>query len=401
MTSHSKIALVIILSAMSGCLLWYSICTYKISGEKKPVGFGGLSAHFFPQAEVLNGNSKYFALDPTKAAEDYRKAILAEPSLIDAWIGLVRVQIASGNRRQASKTLGIIAPTLDSISTWKWKELVFAYELRNGPYFEKCFNYILSWLPDRMDDACWLASRFWGGWDGVAPHVFPRNYTVFLGELINWRQPDAAISLFKIMEEGPVAWKGTEKLRLCDFLISNNRLKEAKAVWRLREKGHFSLIYNGGFEKAPLNTAFGWRFVSNPDFIVERTDTDPHSGKWCLHVHFKGTRNIGCDLAYQLVPVSPGASYTLHFAQKSKNLTTDRGVFLQVTAYNKGGLDATGKELLGSSPWREEKIEFTVPAGCEAIVVHVRRDESLKFDSRISGDYWLDSVRMEATGNGR
>lgn len=392
MTLRSRIALAIFLTVLSGCLLWYSICTYKISG-KNPAGLGDLSAGFFPEAQVLNGHSRYLALDAAGAAESYKKAILAEPSLIDAWIGLTRVQIANENKQEARKTLDIISPAIDSISTWKWQELLFAYDLHDELYFEQCFNFILSYLPNHVKEASWLGSRFWGGWEEVVPHVFSCNHPVFLIELMDSIQPDAALALFETMEKEGTHWEGKDLLRFCDFLISNDRLREAKSVWDLWRKNGISLIDDGGFAAEPLNMAFGWRFQTGPDFIVERTTGLACSGNSCLHVHFKGTGNINSELVYQIVPVSPGAAYTLRFLRKSSNLTTDRGVFLTVSGY-KNEFKTTGEQVPGDSPWTEDKIEFSVPAGCEAIVLRVRRDESLKMDNKISGDYWLGSVEL-------
>ncbi len=346
----------------------------------------------------MTGRSRYLALDPSGAAECYRKAIFDEPSLIDAWIGLVRVQLANGNRQEARRTLDIIAPAIDSISTWKWQELLIAYELHDELYFEKCFNFILSYLPDRIKEADWLGLQFWGGWEEIVPHVLSCNRAVFLSELIDLKQPDAALALFEIMEKEGTHWEEKDQLRFCDFLISNDRLKEAKSIWHLWRKDDSSIIHDGGFETEPLNRAFGWRFQTGPDFTLERTAGGAYSGNSCLHVHFKGTGNINSELVSQIVPVSPGSAYTLSFVRKGGNLTTDRGVSLTVSGY-KNEFKTSSEQVLGDCPWKEEKIDFTVPAGCEAIVLRVRRDESLRFDSKISGDYWLDSVELQAAGS--
>jgi hypothetical protein len=393
LASRSRIALAVFLTALSGCLLWYSICTYRVSGNN-PTGPGEFSVGFFPEAQVLYGHSRYLALDLAGAAQSYKKAISAQPSLIDAWIGLARVQIANENRQQARKTLDIIAPAIDSISTWKWQELLFAYDLRDELYFEKCFNFILSYLPHHIREAGWLSSRYWGGWEEVVPHVFSCNYPAFLTELIDWQQPDAALALFKMMEKEGTHWEEKDQLQFCDFLISNGRIEGARSVWHLWRKNDTSLIHDGGFETEPLNRAFGWRFQIDPDFIVERTTWGAYSGNSCLHVHFKGTRNINSDLVRQIVPVSPGTAYTLRFVRKSSNLTTDRGVFLTVSGF-KNEFKTASEQVLGDLPWKEDEIEFSVPAGCEAIVLKVRRDESLKMDNKISGDYWLDSVELK------
>ena len=392
MDLRSRTAIAIFSAVLSGCLLWYSICTYKISANNQ-IGLGDFAIGFFPEAQVLSGHSRYLALDSPGAAKYYKKAILAEPSLVDAWIGLARVRIAAANTQEARKTLDLIVPAIDSISTWKWQEMLFAYDLHDEPYFEKCYNFILSHLPGHIKEASWLSSRFWGEWEKVIPHVFFCNYPVFLSELIDLKQPDAALALFKIMEKEGSRLEEMDQLRFCDFLISNDRLKEAKGIGHLWRKNDTSLIHDGGFESEPLNRAFGWRFQTDPDFIVERTAEAPYSGNWCLHVHFKGTKNINSQLACQIVPVTPGAAYTLRFAQKSRNLTTDRGVSLAIGGY-KNEFQIPSEQALGDSPWEEDKIEFSVPAGCEAVVLRLQRSESLKMDNKISGDYWLDSVEL-------
>ncbi len=389
---RSRIVFAIFLTALSGCLLCYSICSYKIS-QTNPTGFGDFAAGFFPEAQVLNGHARYLALDPAGAAEYYKKAILAEPTLIDAWIGLVRVRIANENRQEAREILDIITPAIDSVSTWKWQELLFAYDLHDETNFTKCFNFILSYLPPHIEGASWLSSRFWGGYEEVVPHVFSCNHPAFLTSLIDSKQPDAALALFKIMEKEGSRLEVKQQLRFCDFLISNDRLKEAKSVWHLWRENDVPLIHDGGFESEPLNMAFGWRYQSDSDFIAKRTTRQAYSGDSCLHVHFKGTRNISSVLGWQIVPVIPGTAYTLRFVHKSSDLTTDRGVFVTVSGY-KDEFTTTSKQVLGDSPWQEDKIEFSVPALCEAVVLRVRRDESLKMDNKISGDYWLDSVEL-------
>jgi hypothetical protein len=411
----SRKTFAIALFVVSVLLLWYSICTYRLSGQN-PTRLGDTAAVLFPEAQVLNGHFKYLTLDHAGAAEFYKKAIFAEPSLIDAWIGLIRVKIEDGQRDEARKILNIVGPALTSISTWKWQELLFAYDLHDESYFEQCYNFILSHLPHRKAEASWLAFRFWGGWQGVVPHVFYCNHPVFLSVLIDrgglWmpaesplssaaaeEQVDAAVALFKVMENGGPHREENDLLQFCDFLISNDRLKEAKRAWRLWRNDESTLVYDGRFEKAPLNRAFGWRFRDDPDVLTERASGPPCLRSSCLHIHFKGSGNLNCDLAWQIVPVEPGVSYCLSFARKSSSLSTDRGVFLAVNGYRDEKLNIASQPVLGDSTWKEDKIEFAVPAGCEAIVLRVGRNESLKMDNKISGDYWLESVELISTSN--
>lgn len=386
--------------AVTACLLipacflfWYSVCTFRLSGEN-PAGLPGGSARFFPEALVLTGNGKYLALDPAGAAECYRRAIAAEPSIVDAWIGLARTEIANGKEDEARRVLGIISPAIASIGTWKCREMLLALYLKDRPYFETCFNFILTFLPHHTDEACWISASFFGGWDKTVSHVLPANRPAFLREII-WREkPDAVVILLETIEkEGPPLGRD-DQLQLCDFLISNGRLKEAKRVWTAWRKGGTSLIDDGKFEAEPLNKAFGWRAAQSEGATVERASRPPCPDTPCLHIHFSGLENPGRDLVSQVVPVRPGAKYRLEFRRRGSGLTTDRGVFVAVGEPKGEKYLAASEPVTGDVPWEKEELEFGAPEGCEAVTLHVRRDESLRMDNRISGDYWLREVEM-------
>jgi hypothetical protein len=196
------------------------------------------------------------------------------------------------------------------------------------------------------------------------------------------------------------------EVRFCQFLIDTGRLSAAKAVWseyRARQKaagGNTGLLAggflcDGGFEERPLGSAFGWRFARNEDVVVERRVESPFSGTYSLRLQFTGSKNVAFSHVSQIVPVEPGRSYRLRFARKSRNLTTDQGVYLAVNGFKCEGPAVKTQPVSGTGPWEEEWLELAVPKACEAIMVQVRRNASLMFDSKISGDYWLDGIEME------
>ena len=73
--------------------------------------------------------------------------------------------------------------------------------------------------------------------------------------------------------------------------------------------------------------------------LVERSTENPVEGSYGLHLRFMGTKNLEFNPVYQVIPVEPGKVYRLRFARKSKGLTTDRGVYLQVSGYRCEGLE--------------------------------------------------------------
>jgi hypothetical protein len=45
------------------------------------------------------------------------------------------------------------------------------------------------------------------------------------------------------------------------------------------------------------------------------------------------------------------------------------------------------------------EVEFTAPGNCKAIKIGVGRERSEKFDNKIGGDVWIDSITMTTIEN--
>ncbi len=354
------------------------------------------SALDHPEAWLQEGNRKYYVdLSADAASRLYRKAILANPLLIRAWLALAESEMVAGREKEGRQVLDTLSPFLDRVSTWKWQELLLAYEIRDEAYFKRCFNFVLHRLPHRVHEACYLAGNLWNGWEGTLAHVSAENREVFLKELIRAKEVEAALSLWPELVAQPGGPSQDLQLRFGEFLLSQKRLREAKDVWKGYLGGKECGIHDGGFEEQPLGQAFGWRVMRQNDVAVERSLEAPHEGSYSMHLRFNGARNVSFNSVYQIIPVEAGRGYNLSFARRSRNLTTDQGVAVEVSGYGCKGLNQRSAPVLGTSPWRKEELLFSTPAGCDAAVIRITRKESLKLDSKISGDYWLDSVSLE------
>ena len=169
---------------------------------------------------------------------------------------------------------------------------------------------------------------------------------------------------------------------------------DAKDVWAAWRDDGKQTIYDGGFELKPTNSGFGWFLERNSDVLIERSTENCFDGRYCLHLRFLGMKNVDFMHVSQLIPVKPGKVYRLGFAHRSQGLTTDQGVFLDVGGHNCAGLRVQSKPVLGTTLWTREEMTVPVSDGCEAVRLLVRRKESLMFDSKISGDYWLDGLEL-------
>ena len=386
----------LLLVFFSGTFWWYGVSTNRLAARDLVF----LKDHFqlvqpFPDAWLLKGNVAYYVeLDPPGAAADYRRAIAIQPLEIDAWLNLAKVELAEGREKEARRILATLTPFISHVSTWKWQELLLARDLQEETFFAAALNYILSRLPLRLAEACFLAKRFWGDSRAVVPHVAEANREIFLAELMKAKDYDAALVLWKSMEEGRFPPDRALRLRFCEVLLTGGRLTEAKEIWAGWRDDSKQTIYDGGFESKPTDQGFGWHMWRNPEVVIERSTETPFEGSYALHLRFMGTKNVNFFDVYQRIPVDPGAVYELRFARRTQGLTTDQGVSVEVFGYECKGLKVTSKPVLKKSPWLKEELLVPVPAGCEVIVLRVRRQESLMFDSKISGDYWLDAVEL-------
>jgi len=102
-------------------------------------------------------------------------------------------------------------------------------------------------------------------------------------------------------------------------------------------------------------------------------------------------------LAEQIVPVESGKEYKVIGYIKTENVTTKNGVFLDVTGYRCDAFIKRTDSVTGTNLWKDMEVEFTVPGNCKVIKIGIGREKSEKFDSKISGDVWIDSISMIPT----
>lgn len=385
----------IVLAAMGAALIWYAILTYRIAAKDFEFIQAHNSSKLFPVALYYRGNHAYFGLlEPALAADDFRLAVACNPVYIPAWLALARVELAEGNRASANRLLDALEPMIHPVSTWKWQELLLAYELRDSERFKTHLNFILNRLPYRIPEAYYLAQKYYGDAASVVPYIAAENQMVYLNELMRTKETDAVLGLWQKMQRDSHSIDEDTQLRVCQFLLANKNLAAAKDIWLSRLGEAAAGVHDGGFEQEPLNRAFGWVFQRNPQVSIERTAVTAYEGNKSLHLHFRGTDNVSFQHVSQIVPVAPGREYSLRFARKNSNLTTDQGVFLEVAGYQCKGLYAKSSAATGTSPWVIEELRFKVPEECQALTLRVRRKESLMFDNKIAGDYWLDGVHL-------
>jgi hypothetical protein len=166
-------------------------------------------------------------------------------------------------------------------------------------------------------------------------------------------------------------------------------------------------MINGDFEATVTHRGFDWRYSTKKDqgWGVERVSDVAQAGAHSLRVTFTGEKNLSFAHLYQIVPVTPKAAYVLTAWWKGDGITTDQGPFLEVYGYDGKGLHVTGPKQVGTWDWEAISLHFSVPEGCHAVVVRLRRLPSRKLDNQIKGTVWVDDfqlseVRSQESGDG-
>jgi tetratricopeptide (TPR) repeat protein len=155
---------------------------------------------------------------------------------------------------------------------------------------------------------------------------------------------------------------------------------------------HPNLIFNGDFELEPSRSILDWRTVPTAGVEVGRDSTVRYHGQYSMRIVFAGQSNLSYRNFSQTLAAGPGV-YQLQARVKTSGLTTDQGIRLEITG-DSHSLDVTTEALLGTTDWRLLEKTFEAPAATRLIEVAVSRKPSLKFDNKIAGTLWIDSISL-------
>jgi len=186
-----------------------------------------------------------------------------------------------------------------------------------------------------------------------------------------------------------------------DFLLRDHRYESAAQAWARylgnRRNGYMesNWLYNGDFESEPSGVAFDWRIESlNDDVVVTLDSSVAHTGLRSLKIQFGGKENVNYSHTSQTAFVRPGR-YRFTAFVRTAGITTDQGIAFHIFDPEPGShLDVKTEQFTGTADWKEIEQIITVPAGRHLLTVQLIRPASWKFDSKIAGTAWIDTVSL-------
>ena len=390
-----RLLITIVLMALGGWLFYFNWLqrpihyrTYTFSLEESN------RLRPFARAQYAHGLHAWLQNDPETAAGFFRKAVSRDVIFMDAWLKLAEAEAAMGNTEKSRDILTFTTAMTGSVFRWQWPQMLLAGDLGMDAILYRNTNYLLSRRLLTQDTLQLLHIHFGGDVTAAMSVLDSDNLILYLTWLMRWGMTDNSLVVWqKICEnEKPAAEIG---LQYAHFLLGQKRVAESMSVWQ--EYLSLDGITNAGFENEITQRGFDWRYWGDKDgnWTIERVSQGVYEGKYALRVSFAGRQNISFQNIYQIVPVIPLERLRLSYVWKSDGITTDQGPFIEIVGYDQNGLSQSGPMITGTHKWREQAIEFEVPAGCRAAVVRVRRRSSHRFDSKIKGSFWLDNFRLE------
>lgn len=183
-------------------------------------------------------------------------------------------------------------------------------------------------------------------------------------------------------------------------LLQDHRYAAARRAWvdflgsRRGDYPDQNLLFNAGFENDPSGSELDWMIPPSADFDSLRDQTSVHDGSWSLHVIFHGTGNVSYKHALQMAVIGQG-KYVLRAWVRTEGITTDECPRIEVLdpeAPARLGVSTPG--FCGTSPWKLVSLPFQVAPGTNLAMVRMVRSPSQKFDNKIAGSLWVDTLAL-------
>jgi hypothetical protein len=217
--------------------------------------------------------------------------------------------------------------------------------------------------------------------------------------LIGSRKMDQAAQIWRDAESKGFADDGLTSSYI-DAMLAVHRDAEAWHDWiayldgRRGEYPDHNLLFNSGFEKDPTGSAFDWRIRPSGEFETAFDASAAHEGARALRIRFHGTSNVSYDNVVQEALVTPG-EYTFEAWIRSDNITTNEGPRIELFDPEMPSRFQFSTDSFGGTvAWRLVRQRLAVPPGENLLAVRIVRRASQKIDSKINGDFWMDSARL-------
>jgi tetratricopeptide (TPR) repeat protein len=345
--------------------------------------------------------------DPRRAISSYIKSLEIDPRATSTWLELAAAYESEGNEVAARNAFVNAKKTYPLSAEVSWRYGNFL--LRQGE-LEPAFAEIRRSVeadPDRATEAVSRCLRVEPDANVILDRVLPAKgdiYMAVMGALARDRQADNALKVWARIVGMHPKIALYDAFQLVMELREKGRAREAHEVWAQAvelaglaqlEGPRNSMIWDGGFESDVTGQAYAWRFVRTSRSAQIDFDTqEKYSGKRSMRVSFDGSSDVSFYDVCQVVPTEAGTAYELSAWMKSKDVTTDQGVRIELRPGIAGVNGAVTTDIRGTQPWTRFATVWPGAKENQETQVCLRRDASDQEDNKIRGTAWVDDVAL-------
>ncbi|HVY54769.1 MAG TPA: tetratricopeptide repeat protein [Thermodesulfobacteriota bacterium] len=397
LSKYRSLRLTLIMLSVAAAVLAIRSGTSSVLALGKDSGSLERSVSLDPRnAEAKYRLGRLYQLDMSGSDEHietlYKESIEENPLYSPSWLGLAELYADSGENDKARAALAMADGLIPSSAGLLWDSSMLSLSLGDTARALGKLRKVAGADParrERVFDIC--RDMGIGGETMLDEVVTPEALPAYLRYLIRKDIKAETYSAWDRAKRSGAADKGLA-LAYVDYLINKGDVNTARYIWDGVNPGRDgSGVWNGGFEEDTMDRGFDWRIQKAEGVETEYDYRNKTEGERSLRVRFTGDANVDFSHVWQIVPVKPRTHYLLVSDISTEDLTTRNGVAWDV--YCKG-MDSPSEMYTGSVGWTETRVEFDTPPGCSYVGIRLRREKSDKLDNLISGDVWIDNVRL-------
>ncbi len=341
------------------------------------------------------------------AIAPYQAAIRLNPFEARSWFDLAAIYQYLGNVPLQENALQHAVEEDPSTPNVAWEAANLYAVQGETQQALKEFRVVLKNDPYRPPAAlaiCWrIDPDIHGLLQDVVP-ADPKVYSWFLEYLVSKKESGPAASVWAAMAKLEEPIERRYLFAYMQFLITTKDVDQAQLVWRqgadLAELTAYqpsasNLVANGDFSLNVLNAGFDWFYRQSQDVSLALDPTQPHTGNRSLRIILDSRGLEDCGIQH-LVPVQPNTRYD--FSANFRAEGTDGA----------GGPRFVLQDLYTTTPyfasdtftdadfWKSIGGTFTTGPDTKLLLLRLQRFPA---GSPIKGTYWIDGVRVIASGS--
>jgi Tetratricopeptide repeat len=347
--------------------------------------------------------------NPEEIIRMYEASTRLSPQDALYWADLGSAYDWAGRPNDALRALDRARELFPNSPDINWRLANFYVRARKIPEALRALRKVLGGDSVSRRDVFLLASNATPDNEQILDEMIPADTAIFLDDLnfqMGKGDTAAARQTWDRFVKLNLPFELSQAFPYLDGLIRHRELDPLAEAWSLLatrfpteirpRHSAPNAITNGSFEFDALNGGLDWR-VAPVEGAVARADSQEYSdGVHSLRIEFDGAHNLEYGQVFQYVPVQPGTRYRFSGDMRVKGITTDSGPRFEIyDAYDMGKLFYSTENLLGTSGWSAQHLEFKTNHDTRLLIVRVARPASRKFDNRIAGIVWIDHLNLQ------